>query len=91
MLIPFWFLLAYICVKVMQVEKTKDPFYIITHTANNVKSLKGAVSQGVNAIQNDFSLMTMDNQLLWNMEIHVTVSLVLQRIIFVVKDLSESQ
>jgi glycerophosphoryl diester phosphodiesterase len=53
-LTPLWFLLAFICVKVMQAEKTKDPFYIIAHMANNVNSLKWAVSQGANAIENDF-------------------------------------
>jgi hypothetical protein len=35
-------------------EKTQDPFYIIAHMANNIKSVDWAVSQGANAIESDF-------------------------------------
>jgi glycerophosphoryl diester phosphodiesterase len=34
-------------------EKTKDPFYLIAHMANNRASLDWAVSNGANAIEND--------------------------------------
>jgi hypothetical protein len=38
---------------VVQAEKTQDPFYIIAHMANSRASLKWAVEQGANAIEND--------------------------------------
>jgi hypothetical protein len=38
---------------VVQAGRTRYPFYIIAHMANNGPSLDWAVSEGANAIEND--------------------------------------
>ncbi|CAF4075386.1 unnamed protein product [Adineta steineri] len=38
----------------LEAAKTKDPFYIIAHMANNRETLDWAVSQGANGIESDF-------------------------------------
>jgi hypothetical protein len=49
-----WLSSEFLLMNGIQAQKTQDPFYIIAHMANNRKSLDWAVSQGANAIENDF-------------------------------------
>ena len=52
--ILLWISSELLIMNVIQAEKTQDPFYIIAHMANNIKSVNWAVSQGANGIESDF-------------------------------------